>query len=359
MTDEGTVQEKIAVYGATGFTGGLICEELAARGVDFVAAGRNFEKLQSLSSRLGTEHDCVPTLRQASVDRPRSLDQLLEHIDILINCAGPFTEYGRPVVQAALRNRCHYLDTTGEQEFIRWVRDVIGQKAEAQGVVLLPSCAFEYATGTLVAATAVEEGARELGICYAATGMDTSPGTKRSIVRSISQGGVTLRDGRLRERKSADEVFEVAMPNGVTRQAAWFPGGEPLLVPEFTAVDRVETCLMMNDRTATLLNAVSGILPSVARVLEPAADALIRAVWGDGEAWDDSENPFQVIAFDPVSSTCYSAVSGYGPYLATARIITEAAIRLQRDEPETYGFSAIPKLFDAREFAASVDLDLV
>ncbi|MFB6350550.1 MAG: saccharopine dehydrogenase NADP-binding domain-containing protein, partial [Bradymonadaceae bacterium] len=120
---------RITVYGATGYTGGLVCEELARRGRDLVAAGRSLERLQKLSARIGDAHSCVPTLRSASVDDAASLDEMLRDTDVLINCAGPFIDLGPPVARAALRNDVHYLDTTGEQDYLRWMHDEIADEA--------------------------------------------------------------------------------------------------------------------------------------------------------------------------------------------------------------------------------------
>ena len=56
----------IAVYGATGYTGRLVCDELARRGADFVVSGRNPAKLEALSRDLGG----VPSRAVATGDAP-------------------------------------------------------------------------------------------------------------------------------------------------------------------------------------------------------------------------------------------------------------------------------------------------
>src|SRR5918995_6578969 len=100
----------IAVYGATGYTGRLVAEELQRRGAEFVLAGRSAEKLETLAARLGGE------VRTAAVtlDDAAGLRALLEPCAAVIACAGPFTAHGEPVVAAAAEAGTHYLDTTGE-----------------------------------------------------------------------------------------------------------------------------------------------------------------------------------------------------------------------------------------------------
>jgi short subunit dehydrogenase-like uncharacterized protein len=348
--------EYIAVYGATGYTGTRICEQLARRGVDFVAAGRNIDKLQTLSSKLGAEHGVVPTLRQAEVDDERTLDTLLQHVDILINAAGPFAEVGRPVVRAALRNDVHYLDTSGEQAHLNWVKSSC---ADVSDRVIMPSCAFEYATGNIAADAAARDGHRSLGIAYHSPGMTTSPGTKRSIIRSIGEPGLTYRDGRHESRSVAYRRYRLALPDGRDAQAVWIPGGEPLTVPSFADVDTVETAVVLPSAAANLLHRTSPVVPSVMRGLAPLLDGAVEWFGSDDTEWDDTENAFQVVAFEPDSGECIAAVSGTGPYSATARIIVETAQRLLEHPPEQGGFCQIPDLFDGAEFASSVGLDVL
>jgi len=47
-----TIPGKLLIYGATGYTGTMICHEAARRGIDFEIAGRNAEKLSILSAQL-------------------------------------------------------------------------------------------------------------------------------------------------------------------------------------------------------------------------------------------------------------------------------------------------------------------
>lgn len=348
--------EYIAVYGATGYTGTRICDELARRGLDFVAAGRNIDKLQTLSSDIGAEHGIVPTLRQAYVDDERSLDALLAHVDILINAAGPFTEVGRPVVRAALRNDVHYLDTSGEQSHLNWVKS---SASDVTDRVIMPSCAFEYTAGNLAADVAGSEGHRSIGIAYHSPGMSTSPGTKRSIIRSIGEPGLTYREGRHESRAVGYRKYRLALPGGQVARAVWIPGGEPLTVPAFADVDTVETSVVLPEIAANLLHRASPVVPGVMRGLAPLLDRVVDLMANNDTDWDDTDNAFQVVAFEPDSGECIAAVSGKGPYTTTARIITETAHRLLDQPPEDGGFCQVPDLFDTSDFAESVGLDVL
>lgn len=352
----------IAVYGATGRTGRLVCRELAERGLDFIAGGRNVEKLQSLSAELGDAHGVVPTLREASVDESRSLDALVRDTSVLVNCAGPFTDIGRPVARAAVRNGAHYLDTTGEQSFIKWIDDELGHEAESEGLVLMPGCAYEYATGAIVSKLAVEQGAERVVVSYGVSGMNPSAGTKKSMLRSISEPGWTYRGGRLVPTAPASEVYEVPRPGGRPLTGLGFAGGEPIFVPKFGEVEYVDSCVVVDDRTARVLSSMSGMLPTMAGWATSVADPLIDWFEGDRSATDDGDTPFQVVAFEPREGDWYAVLSGYEPYDTTARIIVESARRLRdRDDDSGHsdgGYRTPASLWSPTEFADSVGVDV-
>ena len=71
---------------------------------------------------------------------------------VVASLAGPFLELGLAPVEAAVAAGAHYLDTTGEQEFVRLVHERI----EADTVVL-PAFGFDYVPGDLAARLAAEQ----------------------------------------------------------------------------------------------------------------------------------------------------------------------------------------------------------
>ena len=54
----------------------------------------------------------------------------------MVACAGPFTVHGEPVLAAAAETATHYLDTAGEQAFVKMVFDRYGGRAERSGAAL-------------------------------------------------------------------------------------------------------------------------------------------------------------------------------------------------------------------------------
>ena len=111
---------------------------------------------------------------------------------MVINCAGPFTLAGDALVRAAIATGTHYVDSTGEQTFIRMVFDRHDRAAQRAGVALLPALGFDYAPGDCIARLAAEglEPLDELVLAYAVEGFGMSRGTLRSALEAMKGGDV-------------------------------------------------------------------------------------------------------------------------------------------------------------------------
>ena len=137
----------IAVYGATGYTGRLVAAELAEAGAEFILAGRNREKLAALAAEVGGD----PQVVVATLDDPASLRALLADCAAVIDCAGPFVLYCEPVLRAAVETSTHYLDTTGEQPYIKLAFERYGPGAAEAEVAVIPAIGFDFVPGDMIA----------------------------------------------------------------------------------------------------------------------------------------------------------------------------------------------------------------
>ena len=134
----------IAVYGATGYTGRLVAAELRRRGAEFVLAGRSAGR----SSRSSPRTSAAIRDPGRAARRPGALRELLEPCAAVIACAGPFRLHGEPVLAAAVETRTHYLDTTGEQPFMRKVFEDYGAaRRPSRESALVTAMGFDYVPG--------------------------------------------------------------------------------------------------------------------------------------------------------------------------------------------------------------------
>lgn len=230
----------IAIYGATGFTGELIARELQRRGADFSIAGRDARKLEALSEELAVPFKAV------SVDDPAGLREMLEPCSVVVACAGPFSLYGEPVVAAAADTGTHYLDTTGEQGFMRTVFDRYGERAAETGAALVSGMGFDYLPGDLIAAlTADGMGAlEEIVVAYCVHGFKPTRGTALSGLEIMRGGDVVWSDGGWQPapRNANGGRWRFPDPLGEQRMLR-YPAGEQVTVPRHVETARVRTLL--------------------------------------------------------------------------------------------------------------------
>ena len=232
----------VAVYGATGYTGRLVAAELAAAKADFVLSGRNPQKLESLAAEL----DGTPPIRAASLDDPASLRAVLGDCAAVINCAGPFTQHGEPVLKAAVETSTHYLDTTGEQGYMKMALERYGPEAGNRGVSVIPGMGFDYVPGDMLASLTAE-GMGELDevlLAYAAKGFKPTRGTALSTLEILKGGHVEWRKLQWlpAPRSMSGGHFDFPEPIGRQRMAR-YPAGEQITVPRHIPTRRVRTLI--------------------------------------------------------------------------------------------------------------------
>ena len=218
---------RIIIFGATGYTGRLVAERLAAQGAAPVLAGRSEAPVRELAERLGLEWRLADALRQNSVFA------LLEPGDVLVSTVGPFVKWGEPAVRAAIAAGSVYLDSTGEPPFIRRVFEEFGPPAERAGAALLPAMGYDYVPGALAGALALEEAgaaAVRVDVGYYAFGAGISAGTRRSAIGILFEDGYAYRDGELRSARIAERVRAFAV-KGRERDAISIGGSEHLTLP--------------------------------------------------------------------------------------------------------------------------------
>jgi short subunit dehydrogenase-like uncharacterized protein len=268
----------IVLYGATGYTGALVADELERRGVDHVLSGRDPAKLVRLGDQRG-----VPA-RAASLDDEPGLRGLLDEASAVINCAGPFTLSGDALLRAAIDTGTHYVDSTGEQAFIRLVFDRHGAAAEKAGVALVPALGFDYAPGDCIGRLAASghEPLEELVLAYAVQGFGMSRGTMRSALEAAKGGDVVYDDGQWRPAPSGVYRASFDFPEPIGRQPmSRYPSGEVITVPRHTRTKRVVA--LITSRTVAPNAVAARLLPYLQPGLQlsmrtPLRGLLSRAV---------------------------------------------------------------------------------
>ncbi len=353
---EATQTGPIVVYGATGFTGKLVAAELRRRGADFALAGRSAEKLRPLAAELGE----VP-FTAASLDDPAGLRALLEPAAAVIACAGPFVEHGEPVLAAATETGTHYIDTTGEQPFMKMVFDAYGDRAAQNGAALVTGMGFDYVPGDLIASlVAAGMGPlEEIVIAYAVRGFSATRGTTRSALGIMAGDDEVWRDGALRPApRSADGGrWDFGAPIGERRMLR-YPSGEQITVPRHVETAKVRTLLsgLLPQRLMPLVPLTMPVLGLALRSpLRNAAGALIDRM-PEGPSDEERRNAHFTICAEAraAGGSRRASVSGPDVYGLTAATTVEGALRATDPGFDRSGALAPAQAFDPASFLDSL-----
>jgi short subunit dehydrogenase-like uncharacterized protein len=310
---------RLLVYGATGYTGGLVARQAAARGLPLMLAGRSAGPLAALAGALGLPHRAFP------LDAPAALRAGLDGVAAVLHCAGPFSATAAPMAAACLEAGIHYLDVTGEVAVFEalWRLDAAARRA---GVTLLPGAGFDVVPSDCLAAHLARRlpGAQRLTLAFQASGRP-SRGTALTALEGLGRGGLVRRAGRLTPVPSAWRSRTIDLGEGPVGCMA-VPWGDVFTAWVSTGIPDVEvymaapTSLRLAARAADLLGPLVRSAP-VRRFLAgriragapgPSAEARARGralLWGQVEHADGRRATARLRVAEGYAFTATAAVA--------------------------------------------------
>ncbi len=227
-----SIDKPVVVYGASGYTGRLICEYLREFNVPFIAAGRD-------KARIAEALDKVPGIDTVAHEiievehHVAPLTELLSGARVVCNTVGPFAQHGGEVVEACIATGCHYIDTTGEQDWLIQCDEAYGQRMADQGLLLSPGIAQMYTTGEIAAGLCLETpGLDTLDILVFWKGLPTIASTRTILVNAALSKAHYLEQNEYVEWPADAGLYSVtvpgqhetglALPWGGTSHPVWF-----------------------------------------------------------------------------------------------------------------------------------------
>ncbi|KAI0201726.1 hypothetical protein F4808DRAFT_423599 [Astrocystis sublimbata] len=182
---------KILIYGATGYTGRIACRHAKDLGLPFLLGGRSREKITELASQLTTSY------RVFDLESSQSIDMALENVEVLLNCAGPFTKTAEPLMAACIKRGIHYLDISAELCAYQSA-EKLSEAAKRAGAMLLPGCGGSVAMLgclTLHVLHRTEQAVTvDIALCVSGS---MSRGSAISAAASLSPDCLQRHDGKL------------------------------------------------------------------------------------------------------------------------------------------------------------------
>lgn len=183
---------KFLLYGAYGYTGLIILERAKNLGLEPVIAGRDKAKLEDLAKKYNVEYVAFDLeVRQIVVDQ-------IKGFNVVLNCAGPFSQTARPMVKACMEVGAHYLDITGEIEVFEWMKSQ-DKAAQYAGICLVPGVGFDVVPTDCLAGFLHKRmpDATHLTLAFAPIHGQISHGTATTMVENMGSSGAVRKEGKI------------------------------------------------------------------------------------------------------------------------------------------------------------------
>lgn len=352
----------VVVYGASGYTGMLIMDWLIDQNIPFTAVTRNAGRTKDMMAQR------VVRLESANyeiIEAEHNVDALAKAFHgakVVCNTVGPFFNFGLVTVEAALKAGCHYLDTTGEQHYIRQVRDQFGELYRQAGLLVSPSNAYMYTFAEIAAELALETpGVDALETATLTRGpraaAGVSVGSTATIFEGYRQEACYLWEKKL-EPHAANASFTVATPE-LMQPVFCLPWGGTSLPIYFEHDSRVRSCISCvgfydnnvmrqvhgfgqkweaeykhlppEQQDAVIKHVVDSVTPSMPPRERTTLQRSVDFAIGRGQL-----------------ASVRATVHGITPYISTGAIQAAGAIKLIEGETTKVGFASGSKAFGHR-----------
>jgi short subunit dehydrogenase-like uncharacterized protein len=241
------------LYGATGYSGKMIAEKAAATGLRPILAGRG-EQIRPLAEGLG-----LPW-RVFRLDDAAALEQGLRGVSLVLNCAGPFSATAAPLIGACLAAGAHYLDITGEIEIFELAHS-LDAAAREKGVILCPGVGFDVVPTDCMAAALKQAmpDANRLALAFDSRS-PLSPGTAKTMVEGLGQGGKIRRDGEIVGVPFAFDIRRIDFGRGA-KTAVTIPWGDVATAYYTTGIPDILVYTSVSSRAAKRLRWMNLLRP--------------------------------------------------------------------------------------------------
>ena len=358
----------IIVYGATGFTGQLVAEYLAAHYTGkgdpkWALAGRSRDKLASVRDAIGAPADTPLIVADAS--DPASLKAMVDQTRSVISTVGPYQLYGSELLAACVADGTDYFDLCGEPLWMRQMIDAHEATAKSTGARIVFSCGFDSLPFELGVFCVQQEAKKVFGASASRV-----KGRVRAMKGTFSGGtAASMKATFVATARDLSLVTLLKNPFALTpgfEGPKQPPGNKPLFDQELDAWTAPFVMATINTRNVHRSNVLMGfpygkdfvydemMLTGPGEKGEETAKRVAAAINaekmgassgpkpGEGPSKEARENGLYdllFVAIAPDGRQVRAAVRGDRDpgYGSTSKMISECAICLLRDTPEVPG----------------------
>jgi short subunit dehydrogenase-like uncharacterized protein len=354
----------IVVYGATGFTGKLVAEYLAAHyksdaNLKWAMAGRSKDKLAAVRDEIGAPKDLPLIVADAS--DPASLKAMVEQTKSVITTVGPYMLYGNELLAACVAAGVDYFDLCGEPTWMRKKIEEHEAAAKKSGSRIVFSCGYDSLPFELGVFCAQEEARKAFGAA--------APRVKGRVreMKGTFSGGTAASMRALFEAAARDQSLVALLKNPFSLTPGFEgpkqpPGNRPVYDEDLKTWTAPFVMANINTRNVHRSNLLLGhpygkdfvydemVITGPGEQGEAIAKKVMAAnnklsgndvpKPGEGPSKEERESghyDLLFVAIAPDGRQARAVVKGDRDpgYGSTSKMISECAICLLRDAPDT------------------------
>lgn len=228
------------IYGANGYTGRIITQMAAERGMKPLLCGRNHTAIAELAARYNLPYEIVDLTDKAALD-----DAVLS-VDVVLHCAGPFSQTARPMLESCMRNKAHYLDITGEISVFEMIA-AMGDSIQQSGIMALPGAGFDVVPTDCLANYLHKKlpTATQLTLAFAGLGGGMSHGTASTMLENIGRGGAVRLNGAIKQVPDAFKTRLITFDKKAI-QTVTIPWGDVSTAYYSTGIPNIEVYMAVS-----------------------------------------------------------------------------------------------------------------
>jgi short subunit dehydrogenase-like uncharacterized protein len=356
----GANAKPVVVYGASGYTGRLICEYLREYNLPFLAVGRDSGKVtSSMQTNVAgietADYEVVETAHDAE-----SLAKVFAGASVVCNTVGPFSQLGPEVVEACLAAGTHYLDTTGEQDWLITCDEKYGADFAAAGLLLAPGVAHMYSTGEIGAQLCLEKpGLDTLDIGVFWGGSPTIASTLTILVNAALAEAFHLEQNQYVPWDPDAGLYQVVLPGqhelapalpwGGTSHPVWFKRDPRVAnVKVLGGVFNKQLMTGVPQIVAAAVEATKDMAPAERYAALTATAAQVMNQMPPRESTRLNKSLDSVHASGPLGRA-HCVIYGNSNYKQTGLLQAYAAYALLQQPPRRTGFASACQAFGHRE----------
>ncbi len=345
---------RLAVFGASGVTGGFAFDEAERRGLAPIAIGRDGANLRAFAERKGLD---AARLRFADAGDLAGVKRALEGVTHLVSAVAPFAQNGFQIARAAAELGLGYTDSTGESGFMMRLIEALDPVALRTGATL---CTGNGASAFLGDAAMrwiapLDDPEARGTLLYDIRNYRPTYGTLQSYLTSIMPaGGPALRDGKVVRYPLAAFAGSACGIEGVH---GIFP--DAIVISRYWGAKRLDTLLKGGVGARPLIAALAAL------AIRPAMRDLIFKLplrrWTAYQPQNDLKSTVtahaEVVGADGVLIT--RSLTGKGIYPLTGQVMVATLQAMAAQSKAVPGVRAASEMFDSlADLLASVNVRL-